>query len=49
VGIALELVAGLFVVVSMEGLLVIPSLVPDELVSPEFDGCSLVGGLTGPD
>jgi len=33
----------------MAGLLLDSPLVPDELVSPEFGDCPLVGGLAGPD
>jgi hypothetical protein len=45
----LKLVAGLFVTISIMGLLLDATLTPAELVSVEFDAGSLAGGLAGPD
>ena len=45
----LKLVAGLFVTVSIMGLLLDATLTPAEPVSVEFDAGSLAGGLAGPD
>ena len=45
----LILVAGLFVTISIMGLLLDATLTPAEPVSVEFDAGSLGGGLAGPD